>query len=720
MFRFLLRVLVSLGLVLPLVVPAPAVATNVPPWEFWTINLVNPTVLTTGQTAQVSSKCPGGYVAVGGSFFASPDAAFERYGDWVVGDTYTVWAHAYAQMSISVRAICARDDEVGTITLATGDFGRDGNGNAGGVVSCPNNGRAIFGAADWNAYGSVNRRIDGSAPTADGTGWFVSGWSAENTTLHVEAYCIAAADLGAATVHTGTGNLGAFSGFQQDVVCPAGKRTVSGGAAAWGGSGPVVSDNLSVSATYSSGSTIETWRVSGHTAQAVTYYQAVWCMPRSVVSVAFDQVPPALTNSTSGTITFDVTEQTGEAVGVSCFIDNVGIAGPGCPSGSVPLAGLGHGAHTFIVEAVNQSGSKDVEQYTWTVDLLPPEFAVLTAPATLTSQVKVNFTEAMKGFTGQNVTARISGTSVPVPGTMQVVDADTVGWTPARPLTPNQDYLLDFGAGITDLAGNALGAGTAGFRAPQFVESDNPVVVERWDRDTTSKASGGSYAASRSRGSSLTWSVQNVKGKRAVVYGQLLPQGGKAAVYVDGVKKGTISFYASSVKHQQPLFTSAALSGGTHTIELRVLGQKVKRAKGTWVVLDRLKVGTKVAQESASVQRFATISAAGANGGSYETVDHATGGDTGGGPTYTLVFDGTQVHVYGTTSSSSGKARIYVDNVLKQTVSLTSSTTVHKVLVASVTGLSDAVHTLKIVPVGTKSGGGSSVGIDAVHAGEFD
>ena len=60
-----------------------------------------------------------------------------------------------------------------------------------------------------------------------------------------------------------------------------------------------------------------------------------------------------------------------------------------------------------------------------------------------------------------------------------------------------------------------------------------------------------------------------------------------------------------------------------------------------------------------------------------------------------------------------GPAKIFIDGVRKDTVNFRSPTTTYQANMFDMP-LTDKLHTLKIVPVGTSSGGSSDVGVDAV------
>ena len=240
-------------------------------------------------------------------------------------------------------------------------------------------------------------------------------------------------------------------------------------------------------------------------------------------------------------------------------------------------------------------------------------------------------------------------------------------------------------------------------------------LKETWDSDNTADADDGRFATSRLQGSSATWRFSTTAGQRAVLYGVRQPSGGNADVYVDGVKRATASFYRATTRHQVAVFTSAELSAGQHTLEVRVLGTKPSASKNTWVGVDALRIGSTRHQESAATHRFQRVTTSAALGGSYDVVTHGTSGDNGADPTYSLVFKGTAVLVRATKGPTSGSARMYVDGVLRRTVNLRADATAYQVLVASITGLTEARHTLRIEAVGTSTGAKSAVGIDRIN-----
>jgi hypothetical protein len=267
---------------------------------------------------------------------------------------------------------------------------------------------------------------------------------------------------------------------------------------------------------------------------------------------------------------------------------------------------------------------------------------------------------------------------------------------------------------ITDLATNPLPQKAFDVRVSRFVENTSTALREYWDRDSSGSASGGGYAESGAKGSTVEWRLNATPGQTASLYGVRQPGGGYGEVWVDGLKKATVSFYAASTAWKVPLYKTPALPAGGHTVMVRVLGTKPSASTGTSVFVDYLQVGATLVQETAAKFAFrrATTATTSASGGSYHVVTHRTSGDTGGTPSYALTFKGTGVRLYVTRWTGAGPARIYVDGVLKKTTTLTSASTQYRYLAYSGSGLTSARHTIKVVCPGTSSGSTSGVGID--------
>ena len=117
--------------------------------------------------------------------------------------------------------------------------------------------------------------------------------------------------------------------------------------------------------------------------------------------------------------------------------------------------------------------------------------------------------------------------------------------------------------------------------------SKAPAVTMAWQRVVSASASARGYAVASEakaqmsftfRGTSLTWTT--VAG----------PAMGKAKVFIDGRRMGTVDNYAKRLKYGVRR-TFAGLSDKTHTVKIVVTGAKRRAAAGTSVAVDRWSIG---------------------------------------------------------------------------------------------------------------------------------
>ncbi|HEU0130245.1 MAG TPA: Ig-like domain-containing protein [Mycobacteriales bacterium] len=702
------------GQLLVLAPPAHAAST---PWRFSPRQsatfYINANSLAAGY-----ATCPSGYIPIGGGIESVSDmGSFERVAEYRNGAQYVVIGHNYSAslMSVTVAASCALDSQVGSLTLVSGDFGSNASGLGGGTVTCPTGMLAITGAADWNFIGSNNRRVDLMSPSTNGQGWYAAGWSPVSSSLHVEAYCAPAGWIGVTPVVSTTYFSVSYERPGQG-LCPPGTRTGSGGLILSGNDGVPTPGTWRGETHVSYPSTNTTyWTSSSHIEAGTRGTWVTWCLPASRPVVTITQHPPARSNDLTPTFAFTATEPTGEAMSISCHIDE-GPVYDGCPSDGTPKEFLGQslpdGQHVYYADATNTSGQHVWASYAWVVDTTAPTATGPAASPAITAPLSVTFNEPVTGVSASSFQVRVTGQSTVLAGTVSVgASGTTASWTPASPLVPGESYTVSLGSPIADVAGNALAPVTFAVRASGVVQNTSPALRESWDRDTASAASGGAYIVSNLSGTSATWRVAVAAGQTVAVHGVRLPTGGYGDVYLDGVKKATLSFYASSPAYQVKLWTSAALAAGTHSVQVRVLGTKPSGSQGTDVALDHLRNGTTTVAETAAVQAFRRVATTAASGGSYDVVTHR--GDAGGAPSYSLTFKGTAVKLYVTKSAGSGSARIYVDGVGKATVSLSSGSTQYQQLAFSLAGLSSTTrHTILVVAAGTTTGATSAVAVD--------
>jgi subtilisin len=90
-----------------------------------------------------------------------------------------------------------------------------------------------------------------------------------------------------------------------------------------------------------------------------------------------------------------------------------------------------------------------------------------------------------------------------------------------------------------------------------------------WRRHSDSTASGGTTTSTSAAGSSARVTFV---GQGIAIAGRTGTGHGHAKVYVDGTYRTTISFWASTTKPRQVLFSAAWVTPATHTIEIRAVG----------------------------------------------------------------------------------------------------------------------------------------------------
>ena len=623
----------------------------------------------------------------------------------------------YLGVSVSVKANCVWLDDVGTITTVTAEFARNGSGRAGGILRCPAGTSVLSGGVDWSNF-NAGRSIDYSTPITDGTslftGWYVAGYSPVAGVLGIELRCVSSSLLAGAYA-TADDSTAASPGVGSiTATCGSGTRILTGGAGPAGTKSPGSDQGhafVSGPSNDDASTRWKEWRATAYQASGVTLRALALCVPASAVSASFTQTPPD-PSSSSGTITFTASDSAGETMTFLCRID--GNALPPCsPGNPVNWGPLADDKHEFTVRVGNQSGDSELIGFNWTTDAAVPVITdhTPTTEASLSGPFAITFSEAVAGVTASSLVVHAESANANVSGTIGRPSPTEVTWTPTARLVPGETYRFSFTSAIHDGVGNPLAATNFTVRTATIVENTSAALQRRWDVDQSSIASGGAYIVSRLAGSRAERTFTASAGQRVSVHGIRLPSGGNAAIYLDGKKVATPSFYAAAAGRRR-VYLSAPLKAGTHTISIRPLGTKPAASSNAWVAIDKVVIGGSVKQETWLEHRFDRVSTASAFGGSYDTMTQANATDTTPARVQ-LTFVGAGVKVYATKTSASGRARVYVDGVLKTTLDLNRARTSYKALVYSEAfGL--GVHTLRIEAVGTKTGAKSSVSLDRI------
>jgi hypothetical protein len=708
----------ALGAAGVVVSPAPVEAVRAVPWRFTTVTLDSSISGWNGAEPLKGwvLQCPAGYTAVSGGIVGG-DATSQvsrllEYPNPADG-TYHLVAYngATSGTTIKLAATCVWLDDVGTITTVSREFPRNSSGRAGGELRCPAGTTVLSGGVDWSTT-SRHRRIYYSSPitdgTSQGTGWYVAGYSdVPNSVLGIELRCVSTSLLGAEYAEADDSTAPSPGSGTAKAVCTSGYRLLTGGAAPAGTRTPGTYQGRAVSGPLDP----RQWPAQGYQMSGVTLRALALCVPASSVSVTFTQTPSESSTARSGTITFIAADSAGETVEDTCYLNGVQRA---CSSGTPANYGpLVDGGHSFHVIATNRSGSSRSSAFYWRVDATVPVVSghTPTGSASLTGPLTITFSEPVTGVTASSLIVHAESANANVAGTIARPSSTTATWTPLTRLVPGETYRVSLTGAIRDAAGNALTPTYFNVRTTTTVENTSVALDEHWDLDGLTAASGGSYITSRLSGSRAELTFSATAGQTVSVYGIQRPDGGYADVYLDGVKKTTPSFYATTPTRSR-VYLSGALTAGTHTISIRPLGTKPAASSDTSVAVDNVNIGATVRQESALRQTFRRTSSTSAYGGSYDLTVHTTDTDATP-PRFRVIVVGTGFKLYAAKTPTSGKARVYVDGVLKTTIDLYSASTVYKALVYS-TSFSLGQHGIRIEAVGTGSGTNSTINVDRI------
>jgi hypothetical protein len=402
---------------------------------------------------------------------------------------------------------------------------------------------------------------------------------------------------------------------------------------------------------------------------------------------------------------------------VSCTLDGVDT-----DCDALDLTGLADGDHNVTATASDAAGNEAESSLDWTVDTTGP-VATTSAPSSVTGPFVVDFDEDAAGVDDTTVLVTDEA-GTPVTTTMACSnDADDptdcantdvrhVELTPASRPVLGQYFRVQVNPVGNELIADDLGnvAGTVDdlVRAATSANENAVGATFTWRTVKDKKAQGGSYVSEHRKGARASWTFS---GKAVTWFTLTGPTQGKADVYVDGVRKTTVNNYASTVKHGVAR-TVKGLAKGSHTVEIRVLGQKgSKRGKGTFVAIDGFKVGKKLTTTPVlSKVTWQSVATASATNGTYATADLK-------GQSMKFTVRGTGVTVTSARGPAFGKVGVYVDGALKSTVDLYAGAVSYGYDI-SVTGLTDDVHTVVVKVLGSKNTKSTStaVVVDQVEA----
>jgi len=198
------------------------------------------------------------------------------------------------------------------------------------------------------------------------------------------------------------------------------------------------------------------------------------------------------------------------------------------------------------------------------------------------------------------------------------------------------------------------------------------------------------------RGTSITW--QGGHG----------PDGGIAAVQVDGGAATEVDTFGTSQKFQEVMFSQAGLADTTHTLTIQVTGQKNPASTGTKVVVDAFDVtksGRRFQEHDflPNTQTPATVYTGSWTPNNVNRVwsEGAAATSQVPGSRATFTFTGTGVSYIGCQKSTIGPVRIFLDGALVQTIDnfKPEPTENYQNEIFRADGLSPGQHTLAVEAV---------------------
>jgi GH25 family lysozyme M1 (1,4-beta-N-acetylmuramidase) len=350
-------------------------------------------------------------------------------------------------------------------------------------------------------------------------------------------------------------------------------------------------------------------------------------------------------------------------------------------------------------------------------DLGPPSGAI-TTPTSLEGAVHIAFSEPVHRLRTDNVVLRTAGGgSVAASLTCRGADGTTVSCSkdlvlsarlrPASPLLAGQSYVVvanpdGVTPAIVDRAANPLPKTTASFRAATVLSEEAPGSSFAWGARDDVRAMGGLYRWERRVGASITLGFS---GPNVTLWTVAGPTFGRARIEIDGRYRTTIDRYRPSFAVVPRTFTRSGR--GAHTLQVSIVAPGPGHPGGVGTGVDGIADvnGTRRAPAGAAA-RWGAETAASAVGGRYVASGVA-------GARASFRFRGPAVTITTATGPRFGKAEIWVDGTLRRRLDLSAATTTFGVA-RTIGGLTDRVHTVRIVVLGQpgKTGSGTAVAID--------
>ncbi len=257
--------------------------------------------------------------------------------------------------------------------------------------------------------------------------------------------------------------------------------------------------------------------------------------------------------------------------------------------------------------------------------------------------------------------------------------------------------------------GDTLFAASTSPAFAQTVENEElSIQLNGWRGVIDANANGRTYRMSKTKYDSATFKFTGTSVTWVTKKG---PDQGRAQVLIDGVSKGTLDLYSAAVQRNVPKLFKG-LTNKPHTLIIKVLGTKNIKASSTNVTVDAFIVGGKTTQDDSSSIRYdAWLGVSGfpalkASEGTFRS-------SKASGALASFAFNGTSVNWITAKGPAYGKAKVFIDGLLRQTIDLYSPTQQWQ-WVKSYSVPNAGTHTIQIKVLGTKNGAstGTTVVVD--------
>ena len=355
----------------------------------------------------------------------------------------------------------------------------------------------------------------------------------------------------------------------------------------------------------------------------------------------------------------------------------------------------------------------------------PTTVSSITVPNSVIGSIVATFSQPVGGVSSKNSFVKLTGTSTTFATTVSCLNEINVltdcnsGHVmkallkPVSPFVAGEHYTVSIAAAgtpaVIDFGGTAVPADTLDFRGGQnsvgdvVQEGEGAAAVSTWRIFSNSHAMGGTYTADHLAGATARYGFS---GSYITWYTIVGPNYGIADLYIDGVAKASVNCYRPATAYGAA-FTVSGLSASPHVLTIRVRGVKGSSSgTGTYIALDALRTNGVTVSSPHATYTWGVVSSSSSSGGSYIRSDLA-------GEYTQFRFRGTQLEWDTILGPGMGLAKVYIDGVLKGTVDNYSATATYK-FARIYGGLTDSVHTFKVVVLGTHraASNGAMIAID--------